>query len=69
MSNSAKSAGNIILLTWLTTNQPIALIAILAAAIGCMISIDTNRISGTRIMHIARMLAALIDAGFCDSAI
>lgn len=69
MSKSARSASNSKLLTWLTTNQPIALIAIQAVAIGRVIGIDTNRILGTRIMHVARVLATLIDTRFRNAAI
>jgi len=57
------------ILTWLTANKSIALEAIRATAVSCVVAVDANSIRGTRIVNIARMLAKLVDARFRDTAV
>lgn len=57
------------LLTWLATYETVALITIRTAAIGHVIRVNADSILGTRIMHITRMYATLIDARLSDTTV
>lgn len=54
---------------WLAANKSVALEAIGAAAIGRVVGVDANGIRGARIMDIAGMLAALVDARLRDATV